>query len=119
MRSTLSVLVLVVGATGRVAAQSEEDFPLLSPGLAVVAIQKQVGCPVDVLVLSVEADDPDERPDSRTVTFRLAGMGAVRLDVRFEWEWQFPEDEDTEWQEPPGLWRVASVAREMGIASVL
>jgi hypothetical protein len=46
------------------------------------------------------------------VTFRLAGTGTVRLDVRFEWEWGFPEVEDTDWQEPPGVWRVASVARE-------
>ncbi|HYN42762.1 MAG TPA: type II secretion system protein GspG [Thermoanaerobaculia bacterium] len=112
MRSTISALVLVVGATSPVAAQSEEDFPLLSRSLAVAAIQKQIGCPVDVLVLSVEADDPDERPDSRTVTFRLAGRSPVRLDVRFEWEWQFPEDGNTDWQEPPGAWRVASVARE-------
>ncbi|MFN7989659.1 MAG: hypothetical protein U0529_19455 [Thermoanaerobaculia bacterium] len=110
MRRALPVLALVLGAEGPLAAQSVDDFPPLTRTFAAAAIRKEIGCAVDVLVLSVEPDEPAERPDSRTVTFRLPGSETADLRTRFEWEWRLPEAMDEEWNEPPGTWKVASSA---------
>ena len=110
MRRALPFLVLVLGVEGPLAAQTPDDFPSLTREFAAAEIRKAIGCPVDVLVLSVEVDDPAEKPASRTVTFRLPGFGAANLSVQFDWEWELPETGDGEWSEPPGRWRVESAA---------
>jgi hypothetical protein len=110
MRKALAVLALVLGAEGPLAAQTADDFPPLTRDFAAAAIQKAIGCPVDVLVLSVEADDPDEKPASRTVVFRLPESGTGDLAVGFDWEWQFSEGMEGDWSDPPGTWRAASAA---------
>lgn len=110
MRRALPVLALFLGADAPLAAQTPDDFPPLTRELAMAAIQKAIGCPVDVLVLSVEADEPAEKPAFRTVLFRLPESGTVDLAVGFDWEWQFPIAPEDEWSEAPGAWRVASEA---------
>ena len=110
MRRALPVLVLVLGTEGPLAAQTADDFPSLTREFAAAQIRKAIGCPVDVLVLSVEADEPAEKPASRTVVFRLPESGTVDLGVGFDWEWQLPNAVEGEWSEPPGRWKVASAA---------
>ncbi len=110
MRRALPVLALLLGAEGPLAAQTADDFPPLTRDFAAEAIRKAIGCPVDVLVLSVEAEEPVEKPAFRTVLFRLPESGTADLGVEFFWEWQFPIAMETEWSEPPGAWRAASAA---------
>lgn len=110
MRRALPFLVLVLGAEGPLGAQTADDFPSLTREFAATAIQKEIGCPVEVLVFSVDVDDPAEKPASRTVIFRSPEFGTADLSVRFDWEWELPQTGDGEWSEPPGRWRVASAA---------
>jgi hypothetical protein len=102
----LSLAVVPVPA---VLGQSVDDFPPLSA--AVAALQKRIGCPVDLLVLSVVAEEPDEEPGSRMVAFRLPVAAPDDLEVSFEWAWSVQINAESEREpanEPSGEWRIAS-----------
>lgn len=93
--------------------QSADDFPPLTVDAAATALRGRVGCPVDLLVLSVVAEKPNEEPDSRTVVFRVPGLIPDDLEVQFDWSWSvaFDGDPGTEPDgEPRGEWQIASRA---------
>lgn len=93
--------------------QSVDDFPPLTPDAAAAALRTRIGCPVDLFVLSVEAEEPDEEPGSRKVAFRLPVAAPDDLEVLFEWAWSvegYSESEGEPANEPSGEWRIASRA---------
>ncbi len=115
MRSVALALALslaVVPAPALV-GQSVDDFPPLTPDAAAAALLTRIGCPVDLLVLSVVAEEPDEEPGSRKVAFRLPVSAPDDLEVLFEWAWSvegYAESEGEPAGEPSGEWRIVSRA---------
>lgn len=108
----LALSLAVVPAPALV-GQSVDDFPPLTPDAAAAALQKRIGCPVDLLVLSVVAEEPDEEPGSRKVAFRLPVAAPDDLEVLFEWAWSVEGNAESEGEpanEPSGEWRIASRA---------
>jgi hypothetical protein len=115
MRRVALALALSLGVVPApaVLGQSVDDFPPLTPDAAAAALQKRIGCPVDLLVLSVVAEEPDEEPGSRKVVFRLPVAAPDDLEVFFEWAWHvegYAESEGEPANEPSGEWRIASCA---------
>ncbi len=115
MRRAAAILALsfsVVPASA-LHGQSADDFPPLTFDTAAAALVGRIGCPVDLLVLSVVAEDPDDEPGSRTVVFRVPGLVPDDLEVKFDWTWSMDFGEGPAAEpdgEPRGEWRIASRA---------
>ncbi len=115
MRRAAAALALsfVVVPAPALHGQSADDFPPLTVDAAAAALTGRIGCPVDLLVLSVVAADPDEEPGSRTVVFRVPALVPDDLEVKFDWTWSRHFDGDPAAEpdgEPRGEWRIASRA---------
>jgi hypothetical protein len=106
-------LSLAVVPAPALLGQSVDDFPPLTADAAAAALQKGIGCPVDLLVVSVVAEEPDEEPGSRKVVFRLPVAAPDDLEVVFNWAWRVETNAEANGEpanEPSGEWRIASRA---------
>lgn len=115
MRRAAAVLVLSFAVVPAPALQGQaaDDFPPLTVDAAAAALMGRIGCPVDLLVLSVVAEDPNEEPDSRTVAFRVPALVPDDLEVKFDWTWSMDFGGDPAAEPdgaPRGEWRIASRA---------
>jgi len=115
MRKAAAVLALsfAVVPAPALRGQSADDFPPLTVDAAAAGLMGRIGCPVDLLVLSVAAEDPDEEPDSRTVLFRVPALVPDDLEVKFDWTWSMDLGGDPAAEpdgEPRGEWRIVSRA---------
>lgn len=115
MREAAAVLALsfAVVPAPALRGQSADDFPPLTVEAAAAALVGRIGCPVDLLVLSVVAEDPNEKPGARTVVFRAPALVPDDLEVKFDWTWSMDFGGDPAAEpdgEPRGEWRIASRA---------
>ncbi len=115
MRRAAAVLALslAVVPAASLRGQSADDFPPLTSDAAATALRGRIGCPVDLLVLSVVAEEPNEEPSSRTVVFRVPAVVPNDLEVKFDWKWSFDLGGEPGAEPdgvPKGEWQIASRA---------